>query len=41
MTPFERDVDQEDFEGRKEDLFASERLSQGAEDVPSAEQLED
>ena len=41
MTPFERDLDQEDFEGRKDDLYATERLSAGAEDVPPAEQLED
>ena len=41
MTPFERDLDQEDFEGRKDDLYATERLSAGAEDVPPAETLED
>jgi hypothetical protein len=41
MTPFERDVDREDFEGRKEDLFATERESAGAESVPGAETLED
>jgi hypothetical protein len=41
MTPFERDVDQEDFEGRKDDLFATERESAGAESFPAAEDLED
>jgi hypothetical protein len=25
MTPYERDVDQEDFEGRKDDLYSFER----------------
>jgi hypothetical protein len=41
MTPFERDVDREDFEGRKDDLFATEVGSAGAESVPAAEELED
>ena len=41
MTPFERDVDREDFEGRKDDLFATERESAGAEAFPAAEELED
>jgi hypothetical protein len=41
MTPFERDVDREDFEGRKEDLYASERESAGAEAIPTGEDLED
>jgi hypothetical protein len=41
MTPFDRDVDQEDFEGRKDDLFAIERETSGAESYPAAEELED
>ena len=41
MTPFERDVDREDFEGRKDDLYATERESAGAERIPAAEELED
>ena len=41
MTPHERAVDEEDFEGRKDDLFATERESAGAEAIPSAEDLED
>ena len=41
MTPFERALDREDYEGRKDDLYATERESAGAEDVPPAEQLED
>lgn len=41
MPAFERDVDQEDFEGRKDDLFSTERESAGAESVPAAEELED
>jgi hypothetical protein len=41
MTAFERDVDQEDFEGRKDDLYAPETASAGAESVPFGEELED
>jgi hypothetical protein len=41
MTAFERDVDQEDFEGRKDDLYAPERETSGAESVPFGEHLED
>jgi hypothetical protein len=41
MTPLERDVDREDFEGRKDDLYATERESAGAEAFPPAEELED
>jgi hypothetical protein len=41
MSPFERDVDREDFEGRKDDLFATEHESAGAESYPAAEHLED
>ncbi len=41
MTPYERAVDREDYEGRKDDLYATERESVGAEDVPAAEHLED
>ena len=41
MTPFERDVDREDFEGRKQDLYASERESAGADAIPTGEDLED
>jgi hypothetical protein len=41
MTPFERDVDREDFEGRKDDLFATETETAGAESVPFGEELED
>jgi len=41
MTPLERDVDREDFEGRKDDLYATERESAGAESFPAAEELED
>lgn len=31
MTTFERDLDLEDFEGRKDDVYATERESAGAE----------
>lgn len=40
MTPLERDVDQEDFEGRKDDVYATERGSAGAESTPTGEDLE-
>jgi hypothetical protein len=40
MTPHERAVDREDFEGRKDDLFATERESAGAERIPGGD-LED
>jgi hypothetical protein len=42
MTPFERDVDREDFEGRKDDVYATERESAGAETFPdAADEFED
>lgn len=41
LSPHERAVDQEDYEGRKDDLYATERESAGAEAVPPAEDLED
>lgn len=41
MTPFERDVDREDFEGRKDDLYATERESAGADVIPTGEDLDD
>lgn len=41
MTPLQRDVDREDFEGRKDDVYATERESAGAEQIPTGEDLED
>lgn len=41
MTPLQRDVDREDFEGRKDDVYATERESAGADAIPAGEDLED